>query len=406
MQVGRIPVLYVFSVILSTGAGFGEVDGGREFEEWESVDGRVLEARILFVDDGEVRMERADGMEFSIPIERFSEDDREKILTWEPPEIDVPLPDDAVLVFETDSGRGSGFLVQEGGRTWVYSNQHVIGDGLGVRAYDTSGRELDLGSLEIAGDRDLARFGVRADRGLILARRVGTGDEISVYGNSQGTGVITRSDGRVLGIAPKVMEVSSGIVSGNSGGPVVNSEGEVVGISSFVTFGEDDDPTVKNTRFEEPRRFALRLDGLIDFRPVGREEFQEIYREFETYIRVFDESIAFTEMVMKDPVNPILAGNFDSEEVIDLVEDHNKDVARIPNLASSGMPHKSKIRRISGRLTDTLEDSLETGEDSLQAALRILPDERFGWMESEVKRREQILEQWREAVLRVEESFD
>lgn len=391
--------------LLSVSSGL--VAEEKSYREWKGSDGRTLEARIIWVDGEVVRMERVDGEVFDIPVSRFGEEDRREILAWKPPPIEIPAADDAVLVIETPDGRGSGFLVQEHGRVWVYTNQHVIGDSVGVRALDTSGNEIELGRLEIASDRDLARFETPVRKGLPLAGSSQTGAKVLVFGNSQGTGVITRSEGEVLGISSNAVEVSSEIVSGNSGGPVVNEEGEVIGISSYVKFGEfSADPTVKDTRYEKPRRFALRLDQEIDFRRVSRADFRDQYEVFNEQIAVFDESLDLTQEITSDPSSRVMSGNFDSPEIKKIAEDHNKDVAKIPRLVSSGLPYRSQVRKFSGRLIDTLEDAYAVGASSLSSAKFVVRDERFGWMISELDRREQLLERWREMLVRVEESFD
>ena len=378
-----------------------------EFLVWESLDGRTLEAKILGRTDEAVRMERVDGSEYTIPINRFVKADRERIQAWTPPPIEEPLQDQAVLVLETTDGRGTGFLVQDAGEIWVYTNQHVIRDGVSLKAFDTEGVAVDLGSLEIALDRDVARFTTKTRRGLFLADFVKTGNEVIVYGNSQGSGVITRSEGEVLGIAPETIEVSAEIVSGNSGGPVVDDQGMVVGISTFVQFGElSDDPTMKSTRFEKPRRFALRLDGDIDFRQVEVEKFEEVFNEFQAEIQKFDEAWSLSAVISADPYERIMSGTFDTSEVIDVAEDHNKDLERISKVIYSDMSYRSKVRRISGRLIDTLEDLLEVGEQSVESARETIADERFGWLQSELDNRKKLLPHWRESVRRVEESFD
>jgi len=378
-----------------------------EFLVWESLDGRTLEAKILGRTDEAVRMERVDGSEYTIPINRFVKADRERIQAWTPPPIEEPLQDQAVLVLETTDGRGTGFLVQDAGEIWVYTNQHVIRDGVSLKAFDTEGVAVDLGSLEIALDRDVARFTTKTRRGLFLADSVKTGNEVIVYGNSQGSGVITRSEGEVLGIAPETIEVSAEIVSGNSGGPVVDDQGMVVGISTFVQFGElSDDPTMKSTRFEKPRRFALRLDGDIDFRQVEVEKFEEVFNEFQAEIQKFDEAWSLSAVISADPYERIMSGTFDTSEVIDVAEDHNKDLERISKVIYSDMSYRSKVRRISGRLIDTLEDLLEVGEQSVESARETIADERFGWLQSELDNRKKLLPHWRESVRRVEESFD
>ena len=401
----RAALLRGLSLLLLTGVS--AVGSEDNYPEWESTDGRTLEARIVFVDGELVSMKRIDGIVFKIPLNRFVKEDQEKIRNWTPPPIPVPDAEEAVLVLETDGGRGSGFLVQENGRVWIYTNQHVVGDVLSLKAVDMTGKEIELGIMELAIDRDLARFAAEEKRGLKLADEFKIGDEVSVFGNSQGEGVITRGDGSILGLSATTVEVSSEIVSGNSGGPVLDGDGRVVGVSSFVTFRDPSaDPTMAETRYEKPRRFALRLDQEIDFRAVTSEDYEEYYEIYRSGVAVFDEGLAFTQQILSSPSSRVMLGNFEYEELSDIVESHNKDVARSQSEYRSGMSTRSRLTRFSSRLIDNLEDAMEMGDESLQSVRLQLNDERFGWMLSEVERREKLLEQWRQVVRNVEETLD
>ncbi len=392
--------------------------GGEDgFREWESADGRSLEARILSVDSGKVRMERVDGREFVIPVDRFAPAARDRILAWTPPPIETIPPDEAVLSLQSGEARGSGFLAAEGGRVWVYTNQHVIGDPVALRAFDTSGREIRLGELQIAADRDLARFATETRRGLEFATGGSTGQAVAVYGNSRGSGVITRSEGEIIGVAPTVIEVSSEIVSGNSGGPVLDSEDRVLGVSSYVTIGEKSgdgasgegpggDPTIAGTRFEKPRRFALRIGDDVRFSAIGREEFQAAFETFSGAVMSFDEAMRLVGSILGDPLSGVLAGGFESAPVGDVAEDHNDNLERVRRTIQSPIPYHSKLRKVSKWVLDSLEDAAEVGEDALETARDRLSDERLGWMLSELDRREDLLERWREAIARFEKSFD
>ncbi len=356
---------------------------------------------------GIVRMVRTDGREFDIPIERFVESDRRLILAWSPPEIEVPELDDAMLVLETNDGRGSGFLVQEGGVVWVYTNQHVIGNGSSVTAKNSNGETVALGALQISTDQDIARFVTKERSGLVLADSGETGESILVYGNSQGTGVITRSSGSILGISPESFEVSAEIVSGNSGGPVVNKENEVLGISSYVMVASmGSDPTVAGTRFEKPRRFALRLDNSVDFRNVSRRTYRDTFAVYNKGTKVFDENLDFSLTLFSSPTSLVMVGNYDVPKVVKLVREHNEAIQDIPDYVKSRTAIRNQTRKFYGRYLDTLEDSYEMAEDALDSSRVYLDDPRFGWMLSEIERRDKILEGWKDAISNIEEMVD
>lgn len=86
-------------------------------------------------------------------------------------------------------------------------------------------------------------------------------EAVTVMGNSDGAGVATQISGQVLGVGPELVEVDAKFVQGNSGSPILNGAGRVIGVASFATRDEDVNNWVKNgTRFNTVRRFGYRLN--------------------------------------------------------------------------------------------------------------------------------------------------
>jgi hypothetical protein len=82
-----------------------------------------------------------------------------------------------------------------------------------------------------------------------------------VYGNSLGSGVATELKGRILGVGPEKIEVDAEFVRGNSGSPILDAQGQVIGVATYVTrTAPGTDWVADNTRFTLTRRFGLRLD--------------------------------------------------------------------------------------------------------------------------------------------------
>lgn len=376
-------------------------------EIWTDTSGRELEARILHRGNGVVVMSRADGKEFEIPLLRFSEESRERISAWEPPPFKDLAPDEAVLVLEAEEGVGSGFLLQEDGRVWVYTNRHVIGDSLELTATDVLGNEIQLGELEIVEDQDLARFSTHLRRGLKLGEPPRTGQSVVVFGNSQGTGVITRSEGEVLGLSADSIEVSSEIVSGNSGGPVLDHRNGVIGVSTFVTTEWRGDPTVEGTRYTEPRRFALRLDQQTEFSPIARWRYAESYERFSEERDRFDEAYSLFISILSEPTQKVIPGDFRNREVSEIADEHNDDVESIPDTVDSYSRLGRVLHRIKGKLLESMEETLEIGQQSMRS-MEIMTEEggEASWMGYEADRRKDILARWERTFERAEEYLD
>ena len=179
----------------------------------------------------------------------------------------------SIVMVKCDDSVGSGFIVKmEDGNKYFITNYHVFDGNATISARFLNGQELKLGQLEIASDKDLVRFRVNSDYSAldIFEEEPNVGENAFVYGNSDGGDVATDLIGKIVGVGPEKIEVSIPFVQGNSGSAVLNSEGKVIGVATYATLDVDpDDWTKANTRFTEPRRYALRLKNVswkaVDF---------------------------------------------------------------------------------------------------------------------------------------------
>ena len=160
---------------------------------------------------------------------------------------------------------GTGFVMRVGGRIWLLTNAHLVRGQNPVRATMLDGTTLALGPCEFAVGRDLARFPLDGNRPALEVRPglPDVGERVTVLGNSDGRGVITELNGRVVGVGPTEIEVDATFTAGNSGSPVIDRNGRVLAVASYLRNCRDDrDWSKTNTRFNGIRRFALRLAGV------------------------------------------------------------------------------------------------------------------------------------------------
>lgn len=191
--------------------------------------------------------------------------------------VDVKMPDssdvfarvkDSLIIVQCDDSSGSGFIMEmEEGKKYFITNKHVIEGQKRVAAFLLNGKELQLGSFQVATNRDLVRFALRKDapNGLKgIEGEPNLGENIYVFGNSDGSGVATDLKGKILGVGPEIIEVDAKFVRGNSGSAVLNDNGEVVGVATFATMDANpNDWTKSDTRFKDVRRFAVRLTEVV-----------------------------------------------------------------------------------------------------------------------------------------------
>jgi len=144
---------------------------------------------------------------------------------------------------------GSGFLISEDGR--VLTNAHVLGDsGLSVRLID--GRTVSATVLGADRDADVAVLQLQGKGPwpwlqLGDSDTVRTGDRVLAIGNPLGLGTsatagIVSAKGRVLNLdkwyrSDDFIQTDAAINQGNSGGPLFDLDGRVIGMNTAVIYG-------------------------------------------------------------------------------------------------------------------------------------------------------------------------
>ncbi len=143
---------------------------------------------------------------------------------------------------------GSGFIISPDG--YVVTNNHVIkgADMVSVNMHDKDGKETSY-KAEVVGsdaDTDLALLKIKADKPLPILK-FGDSDASKVgawvvaIGNPFGldhtvTAGILSAKGRNIGSGPfdSYLQTDASINPGNSGGPLLNMDGEVIGINTAI----------------------------------------------------------------------------------------------------------------------------------------------------------------------------
>ncbi len=195
-----------------------------------------------------------------------------------------------LVVIKHDDGAGSGFVARIDGQRYLLTNQHVILGASGLSFKTLGGETLRPKKIELAASRDIARLLLDEGDGLGVSNAVGIDVPIAVFGNSEGAGVATELYGKTTGVGADVLEVSAEFVKGNSGSPLLNTDGEVLGIASYVMFSPARRDT-EGTKFEsQTRRFCYKITG-ADWQEVNWRKFNRDYGE------PYAESVRFVEDV-------------------------------------------------------------------------------------------------------------
>ncbi|HEY7697727.1 MAG TPA: Do family serine endopeptidase, partial [Vicinamibacteria bacterium] len=141
-------------------------------------------------------------------------------------------------------GMGSGFIVAPEG--YVVTNQHVVANASEITVTLSDGKKLPAKLVGIDGKTDLALLKVESKEPLPYARfgdseTTRVGDWVVAIGNPFGLGGsatagIVSARGRDIQSGPfdDFLQIDAPINQGNSGGPLFNLSGQVIGINSAI----------------------------------------------------------------------------------------------------------------------------------------------------------------------------
>jgi len=153
-----------------------------------------------------------------------------------------------VMIMGADGnpGLGTGFVVADDGR--IATNLHVIQDAVQASVVTMDGTTYSVEQVVVVDEtRDLAIVRVALPKTPALrfgdSDKVAAGDPVYAIGNPLGADY-TISDGlisavRSLDESLTVLQISAPISQGSSGGPLLNQFGEVIGVATFLTAGQN-----------------------------------------------------------------------------------------------------------------------------------------------------------------------
>ena len=140
-------------------------------------------------------------------------------------------------------GLGSGFFISKDG--YIVTNNHVVEKATKVEVYTYNGTKYKAKIIGTDPKTDLALIKIKGKNFPFLqlgdSSKVQVGEWVLAIGNPLGTefsvtaGIIS-AKGRQLGVADYAdfIQTDAAINKGNSGGPLVNLRGEVIGVNSAI----------------------------------------------------------------------------------------------------------------------------------------------------------------------------
>jgi S1-C subfamily serine protease len=159
-------------------------------------------------------------------------------------------------LYDGSQAAGTGIVLTSAGR--VLTNYHVVEGSTTVKVTVASTGKTYTAKL-VGADQsaDVALLQLKNAGGLTTAQldndQVAVGDDVTAVGNAGGTGVLSAADGSVTALEQDITTASEGITAGedlsgliqtdadiqagDSGGPLLDDEGEVVGIDTAASSG-------------------------------------------------------------------------------------------------------------------------------------------------------------------------
>jgi len=144
-------------------------------------------------------------------------------------------------------GTGSGFVIGDG---LIVTNRHVVGQPREISISTWDGRSFDARVEGIAQDADLAVIqvvGTDLPAATLRDAPAVVGEAVAAIGYPGGGGAVITTgrvlgfvEGGLLGEAVPSIRVDAEVRQGNSGGPLIDMEGQVVGVIFALTAQDGD----------------------------------------------------------------------------------------------------------------------------------------------------------------------
>lgn len=184
----------------------------------------------------------------------------------------------SVVEINTDYSIGSGFYID---KNTIITNYHVVDNAQKITAILSDGTQTEVTSvLGYDAELDIAILKVKKS-GTPLVRNthgVKTGEKTYVIGSSYGltstlsNGIVTTASRKDGGV--NYIQTNTAISSGNSGGPLLNQYGEVMGIISMSV--QDLDAVTQNLNFAIE---ISQIDKVDTSKPMTTKEFCSMFSD-------------------------------------------------------------------------------------------------------------------------------
>jgi S1-C subfamily serine protease len=171
-----------------------------------------------------------------------------------------------VVSIKTSTSQGTGFIITEDG--YVVTNSHVIEGSSSFNAITANQQTIPMELIDHSSVLDLSLLKIPGSYDkLTLANsdNIKVGEKVIAIGNPYGLsfsvseGIVSATDRIITGYGGEYVQTDAAINFGNSGGPLINTQGLVIGINNLKIAGGDNlgFALESNYVFDEVNKIAL-----------------------------------------------------------------------------------------------------------------------------------------------------
>ncbi len=184
----------------------------------------------------------------------------------------------STLTYQQAESAGTGMILSSDGL--ILTNNHVVNGATSITVtVESTGRSYKADVVGTAPTKDIAVLRLRNASGLSTANfassaaGVKVGDAVNGVGNAGGTGTLTAAGGKVTALNQSItatdesgqdaetlhqlIEVNAPIISGDSGGPLYNSAGTIIGIDTAASASS------RNSTSGASTAYAITIDNAM-----------------------------------------------------------------------------------------------------------------------------------------------
>jgi len=150
----------------------------------------------------------------------------------------------SVVTVKTDIGQGTGFIIHEEG--YIVTNAHVLSGGTKLYVLDYEQNQIETAFVGYNSKFDIALLKITGDfKELALgnSNNIQIGEKVIAIGNPLGL-QFSVTEGIISGVhriginnIEAYIQTDAALNPGNSGGPLIDQEGEIIGINNFKISG-------------------------------------------------------------------------------------------------------------------------------------------------------------------------